>query len=76
MALARKTTGVSHSAVHNLKLARIADWCVAACSCFESPENQKTRRCAMAVALEVNFALWIIIGCATVKALQFIEYLN
>jgi len=30
----------------------------------------------MAVALEVNFALWIIIGCATVKALQFIEYLN
>ena len=30
----------------------------------------------MAVALEVNFALWIMIGCATVKAIQLVEYLN
>jgi hypothetical protein len=30
----------------------------------------------MAVALEVNFALWVIVGCAAVKALQFFEYLN
>ena len=30
----------------------------------------------MTVALEVNFALWIMIGCVTVKALQFVEYLN
>jgi hypothetical protein len=30
----------------------------------------------MAIALEVNFALWIIVGCATMKALQFVEYLN
>jgi len=30
----------------------------------------------MVVALEVNFALWIIIGCAIMKAIQFVEYLN
>ena len=30
----------------------------------------------MVVALEVNFALWIMIGCATVKAVQFAAYLN
>ncbi len=29
----------------------------------------------MAVALEVNLALWIMIGCATVKAIQFTGYL-
>jgi hypothetical protein len=29
----------------------------------------------MLFALEVNFALWIIIACATVKAVQFVEYL-
>jgi hypothetical protein len=28
----------------------------------------------MAVALEINFALWIMLGCAAVKALQLIEY--
>jgi hypothetical protein len=32
----------------------------------------KKRRYAMVVALEVNFALWIMAGCATVKALQFV----
>jgi len=26
----------------------------------------------MTVALEVNFALWIMIGCATVKAIQYL----
>jgi len=26
----------------------------------------------MTVALEVNFALWIMIGCATVKAVQYL----
>ena len=30
----------------------------------------------MAVALEVNCALWIIIGCSIVKTIQFVEYLN
>jgi hypothetical protein len=30
----------------------------------------------MIVALEVNFALWIMFGCAAVKALQFVDYLN
>jgi hypothetical protein len=29
----------------------------------------------MAFALEVNFALWIMIDCATVKAVQFVGYL-
>jgi hypothetical protein len=29
----------------------------------------------MAFALEVNFALWIMIGCAIAKAIQFVEYL-
>jgi len=37
-------------------------------------ENQK-EEIAMAVALEVNFALWIMIGCAIAKAIQFVEYL-
>jgi hypothetical protein len=30
----------------------------------------------MTLAFEVNFALWIMIGCAIAKALQFVEYLN
>lgn len=30
----------------------------------------------MKVALEVNFALWIMIGCAIAKAVQLVEYLN
>jgi hypothetical protein len=29
----------------------------------------------MLFALEVNFGLWIMIGCATTKAVQFVEYL-
>jgi hypothetical protein len=29
----------------------------------------------MAFALEINFALWIMIGCATAKAVQFVAYL-
>jgi hypothetical protein len=28
------------------------------------------------VALEINFALWIIIGCVAVKAVQFFQYLD
>jgi hypothetical protein len=39
-------------------------------SCSESSEI-KNEEIAMTVALEVNFALWIMIGCATVKAFQF-----
>jgi hypothetical protein len=30
----------------------------------------------MAVALELSFALWLMIGCAAVKAIQLVEYLN
>jgi hypothetical protein len=40
------------------------------------PRNTKQGRCAMGVALEVNFALWIMMGCALAKAIQFVEYLN
>jgi hypothetical protein len=30
----------------------------------------------MAVALEINFALWLMIGCTAMKAIQLVEYLN
>jgi hypothetical protein len=30
----------------------------------------------MAVALEINFALWIMIGCAAMKGIQLVEYLS
>lgn len=30
----------------------------------------------MGIAFEVNFALWIMIGCAAAKAVQFAGYLN
>jgi hypothetical protein len=30
----------------------------------------------MAIALEINCALWIMTGCAALKALQFVQYLN
>jgi len=30
----------------------------------------------MPVALEISFALWIMIGCATVEAIRLAEYLN
>jgi hypothetical protein len=36
--------------------------------------NLKMWRCAMVIALEVNFALWIMIGCGIAEALQFVGY--
>jgi len=30
----------------------------------------------MAVALQINFALWGMIGCAAWKSIQLVEYLN
>jgi hypothetical protein len=30
----------------------------------------------MALALEVNFALWILIGCAMSEVVQIVGYLN
>jgi hypothetical protein len=30
----------------------------------------------MTEALEINFALWIMIGCIAMKMMDFIEYLN
>jgi hypothetical protein len=38
--------------------------------------NSKMRRCAMGIALEVNFALWIMIGCGLIELAQYAEYLN
>jgi hypothetical protein len=32
----------------------------------------KTGRRPMAVALQINFGLWIMIGCAAIKAIQFV----
>jgi hypothetical protein len=29
----------------------------------------------MAVALELSLALWLMIGCATMEAIQLVEYL-
>jgi hypothetical protein len=28
------------------------------------------------VALEINFALWIMIGCAAIKTAEIVQYLN
>jgi hypothetical protein len=61
-------------AAHNLELAQISGWnfcSLCRVSCFESSKI-KQRRCAMLFAFEVNFALWIMIGCATAKAVQFV----
>jgi hypothetical protein len=33
-------------------------------------------RCAMGIALEVNFAPWIMIGCGLAELAQAIGYLN
>jgi hypothetical protein len=30
----------------------------------------------MGVAFQINAALWIMIGCAAMKAMQLVEYLN
>jgi len=30
----------------------------------------------MGLALQINFALWIIFGCAAIKAYQLVEYLG
>jgi hypothetical protein len=32
------------------------------------------RRCAMGIAIEVNVALWIMIGCGIAEAAQFAGY--
>jgi hypothetical protein len=30
----------------------------------------------MAIALQINFALWAMIGCAALRSIQLVEYLN
>lgn len=38
--------------------------------------SERQGSAAMIVTFEINFALWIMIGCAIEKAVQFVEYLN
>jgi hypothetical protein len=44
--------------------------------CCVGLEDQKEGDAAMAAALQINVALWIMIGCATAKIVQFVDYLN
>jgi hypothetical protein len=30
----------------------------------------------MAITLQINFALWAMIGCAALKSVQLVQYLN
>jgi hypothetical protein len=30
----------------------------------------------MGVALQINVALWLMLGCAAMEAVRFVEYLN
>ena len=56
--------------MHNLESARIGG----ECSGVGFIENFKMRRCAMRIALEVNFALWIMIGWGVAEVAQFVGY--
>lgn len=38
--------------------------------------GQKGHGANMNVGLEINVALWLMIGCVTEKAVQFVQYLN
>ena len=40
------------------------------------PAKRRMETLAMAVALEINFALWIMIGCIAMKVMDLIGYLN
>jgi hypothetical protein len=56
-------------AVHNLKSALICFTIVGLSRAYSNHRKLKMRRCAMLVALEVNFALWIMIGCGVAEYL-------
>ena len=56
-------------AVHNLKLAGLSTGTIALNRAYSNHRKSKVRRCAMLVALEVNFALWIMIGCGIAEYL-------
>jgi hypothetical protein len=56
-------------AAHNLKLALISAGTVDLSRAYSNHRKLKMRRCAMLVALEVNFALWIMIGCGIAEYL-------
>jgi hypothetical protein len=73
-----KARSVCMNAMHNLELALIeVRKCFRLLSvrCSEFPKI-KMRRCAMLVALEVNFALWIMIGCGVAEIVHFVGYLS
>ena len=57
------------SAAHNLKSALISAGTVALSRAYSNHRTSKVRRYAMRVALEVNFALWIMIGCGVAEYL-------
>ena len=45
---------------------------------FESPESYKgeKREMVMALALEINVVLWLMISCVTVETVQLVGYLH
>jgi hypothetical protein len=45
-------------------------------SAYSKLQTQNVHGDTMTSWLEINFALWIMIGCAIEKAVQFIQYLN
>jgi hypothetical protein len=72
------TSGRWASATHNLELALIEVrncFYLLSVRCSESSKI-KMRRCAMLVALEVNFALWIMIGCGIAEIAHVVGYLS
>jgi hypothetical protein len=45
--------------------------------CLEMPESrQRSREAQVALVLEINSALWIMIGCLAIKAPDLIQYLG
>jgi hypothetical protein len=55
--------------MHNLKLAGLSAGTVSQSRAYSNHRKSKMRRCAMRVAFEVNFALWIMIGCGIAEYL-------
>jgi hypothetical protein len=60
---------VTPCAAHNLKSALIGDRTVALSRACSIHRKLKMRRYAMGIAIEVNFALWIMIGCGIAEYL-------
>jgi hypothetical protein len=41
-----------------------------------SIRRKSKRGCAMGVALQINVALWLMLACAAIKAMQLVDALN